>query len=87
MVQGCISVFGTGNFHIWKGTINPKMYKQVVEQHLLPSRWHLFQGKICIFQQDNAGREACSPDFSPTENIWHIMKPKYDKENPELLSS
>ncbi len=26
----------------------------VLDQHMLPSRRHLFQGKPCVFQQDNA---------------------------------
>jgi len=38
MVWGCISAYGTGNLNIWKGSINAEMYKQVLEQHLLPSR-------------------------------------------------
>ncbi len=29
-------------------------YIKVLEQHMLPSRWRLFQGRPCVFQQDNA---------------------------------
>ncbi len=54
MVWGCMSVFGMGSLHIWKGTINAERYIQVLEQHMLPSRCRLFQGRPCIFQHDNA---------------------------------
>ncbi len=31
-----------------------KGYIKVLEQHMLPSRQRLFQGRPCEFQQDNA---------------------------------
>ncbi len=96
MVWGCMSACGMGSLHIWKGTINAERYIQVLEQHMLPSRRRLFQGRPCIFQHDNARPHtasiitsrlrrrrirvlkwpACSPDLSPIENIWHIIKRK-----------
>ncbi len=94
MVWGCMSACGMGSLHIWKGTINAERYIQVLEQHMLPSRRRLFQGRPCIFQHDNARPHtasittswlrrrrirvlkwpACSPDLSPIENIWRIIK-------------
>uniref|UniRef100_A0A9J7X4E1 Transposase Tc1-like domain-containing protein n=1 Tax=Cyprinus carpio carpio TaxID=630221 RepID=A0A9J7X4E1_CYPCA len=53
MVWGCMSACGMGSLHIWKGTINAERYIQVLEQHMLPSRRRLFQGRPCIFQHDN----------------------------------
>uniref|UniRef100_A0A8C9REE1 Tc1-like transposase DDE domain-containing protein n=1 Tax=Scleropages formosus TaxID=113540 RepID=A0A8C9REE1_SCLFO len=96
MVWGCLSAYGTGSLHISKGTTNGERYIQVSEQHMRPSRQRLFQGRPCIFQQDNAKPHtasittawlrnrrvrvlnwpACSPDLSPIEDIWHIMKRK-----------
>ena len=51
---------GMGSLHIWKGTINAERYIQVLEQHMLPSRRRLFQGRPCIFQHDNARPHTAS---------------------------
>ncbi len=60
MVWGCMSACGMGSLHIWKGTINAERYIQVIEQHMLPSRRRLFQGRPCIFQHDNARPHTAS---------------------------
>ncbi len=60
MVWGCMSACGMGSLHIWKGTINAERYMQVLEQHMLPSRRRLFQGRPCIFQHDNARPHTAS---------------------------
>ncbi len=60
MVWGCMSACGMGSLHIWKGTINAERYIQVLEQHMLPSRRRLFQGRPCIFQHDNAKPHTAS---------------------------
>ncbi len=107
MVWGCMSACGMGSLHIWKGTINAERYIQVLEQHMLPSRRRLFQGRPCIFQHDNARPHtasittswlrrrrirvlkwpACSPDLSPIENIWRIIKRKMRQEDLRQLSN
>ncbi len=89
MVWGCISAYGMGSLHVLE-----ERYIKVLEQHMFPSRQHLFQGRPCVFQQDNAKPHtaaittawlhsrrvrvlncpACSPDLSPIENIWCIIK-------------
>ncbi len=55
-----MSACGMGSLHIWKGTINAERYIQVLEQHMLPSRRRLFQGRPCIFQHDNARPHSAS---------------------------
>ncbi len=54
MVWGCISAYGMGSLHVLEGTKNAERYIKVLEQYMLPSRQHLFQGRPCVFQQDNA---------------------------------
>ncbi len=98
MVWGCISAYGMGSLHVLEGTMNAERYIKVLEQHMLPSRWRLFQ-------QDNAKPHtaaittawlrsrrvrvlkwpACSPDLSTIENIWHIIKWKIHQRRPWSL--
>ncbi len=105
MVWGCVSALGKGNLHFCDGTINAEKYIEILEHNMLTSRRHLFQGRPCIFQQDNAKPHsahitkswlrrkrirvldwpACSPDLSPIENVWRILKRKCDNEDPVLL--
>ncbi len=49
MVRGCISAYGMGNLHVLEGTMNAERYIKVLEQHMLPSRRRLFQGRPCVF--------------------------------------
>ncbi len=100
-----IFIWSGENINIWKGTINAERYIQVLEQHMLPSRRRLFQGRPCIFQHDNARPHtasittswlrrrrirvlkwpACSPDLSPIENIWRIIKRKMRQRRPKTV--
>ncbi len=48
MVWGCISAYGMGSLHVLEGTMNAERYIKVLEQHMLPSRWRLFQGRLCV---------------------------------------
>ncbi len=47
MVWGCISAYGMGSLHVLEGTMNAERFIMVLEQHMLPSRQRLFQGR-CI---------------------------------------
>ncbi len=89
MVWGCIRACSMGRVHVLEGTMHAESYIKVLEQHMLPSRWP-------VFQQDNTKLHtaaittnwihsrrvwvlnwpAYSPDLSPIENIWHIIKRK-----------
>ncbi len=99
MVWGCINTYSMATLHVLEGTMNAERYIKVLEQHMLLSRWRLFHGRPCVFQQDNAKPHtaaittawlrsrrvrvlnwpACSPDLSPIENIWRIIKIKMSK--------
>ncbi len=104
--MGCISAYGMGSLHVLEGTMNAERYRKVLEQHMLPSRRRLFQGRSCVFQQDNAKPHtsaasttawlrtrrvrvlnwpACSPDLSPLDNIWRILKRKIRQRWPRTL--
>ncbi len=105
MVWGCISAYGMGSLHVLEGTMNAERYIKVLDQHMLPSRRHLFQGRPFVFQQDNAKPHtaaittawlrsrrvrvlnwpASSPDLSPIENIWCIIKQKTRQRRPQTL--
>lgn len=52
MVWVCVSAHDMGNLQICDGTVNAERYIQVLEQHMLPSKQRLFQGRPCLFQQD-----------------------------------
>ncbi len=54
MVWGCIRAYGMGSLQVSEGTMTAERYIQVLEQHMLLSIWCLFQGRPCVFQQDNA---------------------------------
>ncbi len=98
MLWGCISAKGMGSLHVLDATMNAEKYIKVLEQHMLPSRWR-------VFQQDNAKPHtaaitkawprsrrvrvlnwpACIRDLSPIENIWRIIKWKIRQRWPRTL--
>ncbi len=54
MVWEGISAYTMGSLHDLEDTMNAERFIQVLEQHMLPSRWHLFHGRPCVFQLNNA---------------------------------
>ncbi len=89
--MGCISVwaYGMGSLHVLEGIMNDKRYIKILEQHMLPSRRRVFQqdnakphtAAITTAWLHNRrvwvlNWSACSPDLSPIENIWRIIKRK-----------
>lgn len=74
------------------GTVNAERYMQVLEQHMLPSRWCLFQGRRCLFHQYNAWSlsaqvttvhnsvgihwAACSPNVLRIEDVKRNTDPR-----------
>ena len=86
MVWGRLSAHGMGNLYICEGTINAERYMQVFEQHMLPSKQHLFQGHPCVFMH------------TMPSHILHVLRlplimcgtlwsAKYVSWGPRLLSN
>ncbi len=106
MVWGCISVYGMGSLHVLEGTMNAERYINVLEQHILPSRWLSISGKALCISAGQCKTTYCraittawlrsrrvhvlnwpeySPDISPIENIWRIIKQKICQRRPQTL--
>ncbi len=77
MVWGCISAYGMGSLHVLEGTMNAERYIKVLAQHVLPSRWRLFQGRPCVFQQDNAKPHtaAITTAWLHSRRVWVLNWP------------
>ncbi len=80
------------------GTMNSERCIKVLEQHMLPTRQCLFQQDnakpipAAITTEWFLSRRvralnwpACSPDLSPIENIWHVIKQKIRQRRPQTL--
>ncbi len=78
-----------GSLHVLEGIMNSERYIKVLEQHMLPSRRRVFQQDnakphtvaftiawLCSRRVRVLNCPACSPDLSPIENIWCIVKLK-----------
>ncbi len=98
MVWGCINAYGMGSLHVLEGTMNSGRYIKVLEQHMLPSRRRVFQQDnakphtAAITTAELRSRRvrvlnwpACSPDISPIENIWCIIKRKIHQRWQQTL--
>ncbi len=95
---GCISAYGMGSLHVLESTMKAERYIKVLEQHMLPSRRRVFQQDNA--KQHTAAITtawlrsrrvrmlnwpACSPDLSPIDNIWCIIKRKIWQRRPQTL--
>ncbi len=94
--MGCISAYSIGSLHVLEGTMNAETCIKVLEQHALPSRRCVFQqydakphtaAITTAWLRSRRVRvldwPACSPDLSPIENIWCIIKRKIHQGRPQ----
>ncbi|GBO37853.1 Transposable element Tc1 transposase, partial [Araneus ventricosus] len=98
---GFLAANGVGNLHFFTGTIKVPDSIRVLEVNLRPSVQRLFGRKRYLFQQDNARSHtakitrtkhvpvlewpAASPDLSPIENIWRILKRNMAQRRPRNI--
>ncbi len=77
MVWGCISAYVMGSLHVLEGTMNAERYIKALEQHILPSRQRLFQGRPGVFQQDNAKPHtaAITTAWLRSRRVWVLNWP------------
>src|SRR4029434_4199117 len=52
MVWGCFSAYGTGKLHTIEGRMNGKMYRDILDENLLPSTRMMKMKRGWTFQQD-----------------------------------
>ncbi len=96
--MGCVSAYGMDSLYVLEGTMNAERYITILEKHMLPSRRHLFQGRPCVFQQDNAkphtpaittawihSKRVQVLQIFHLENIWRIIKQKICQRQPRTL--
>ncbi len=70
---------------VLEGAMNAERYIMVVEQHMFLSRRHLFQGRPCVFQQDNAKPHtaAITTAWLRSRRVWVLNWPA---RSPDLSS-
>ncbi|GBO15293.1 Transposable element Tcb1 transposase [Araneus ventricosus] len=101
IVWGCLAANVIGNLHFCTGTIKAPDSIRVLDVNLRPSVHRLFGRKRYLFQQDNPRPHrakitrtkyvpvlewpAASPDLSPIENIWRILKRNMAQRRPRNI--
>ncbi len=82
-----------GSLHVLEGTMNAIRYIKNLDQHMLLSRWHLFQGRPNPNPNNAKPLTAAITTAwlhsrrvpSPLENIWRIIKRKIRQRRPQTL--
>lgn len=77
MVRGRHSCLWNWRRTFWKGTICAGRHINTLEQRMLPSRWHLFQGRSSIFKKHNAKQHTASikTAWLHSRRVWVLSWP------------
>ncbi len=74
MVWGCMSAAGTGELQFIEGTMNAKMYSDILKQSVIPSLQRL--GRRAEFQHDNDHCHAKEAEGKGDGLAKHVSRPK-----------
>ncbi len=75
-----------GSLHVLEGTMNAVRYIKFLEQHMLPSRQCIFQGRSCVFHQDNAKPHtaAITTAWLHSRRVWVLNWPACSPDLPPI---
>ncbi len=83
--QHLLRAYGMGSLQVLEGTMTAERYIQVLEQHMLLSVWCLFQGRPCVFQQDNAKPQTAVITTAWLRS-WRVWVLDWSACSPDLSS-
>lgn len=97
-VWGAISARGATSLHLYKGSLKADRYQEILEEHkqemdrLYPEGYFFQHDNLSVHTAVEAPLRgqgldilpfpAYSPDLSPIENLWAVLKNRVDKDNP-----
>ena len=80
-VWGCFAASGAGDLHVVEGILEQSQYRNILEEHMLPSAVRLFGDKAWFFQQDNDPKHRANltklwfEDYSVPVIDWPAQSP------------
>ena len=96
---GAISSRGATSIHIYKGSLKTEDYQAILEEHkeemdqLFPEGYYFQQDNLSVHTAaegwmqekgyDIVNFPTYSPDLTPIENLWGVLKNAVAKENPK----
>uniref|UniRef100_A0A3P8SFB9 Tc1-like transposase DDE domain-containing protein n=1 Tax=Amphiprion percula TaxID=161767 RepID=A0A3P8SFB9_AMPPE len=81
MVWGCMTAAVVGHLTVCDDTLNSAKYCTILQTYMLPSAHQ----DTALATHPVQVELAQSPDMSPTENLWWIIKRSASKHKPKNL--